>query len=67
MKFLSLLIFFLTIACSNVTKTGIWNEKINKMKLSQTNMSDLDKKLPFEEYKKIIINYGKYGEFPNID
>ena len=67
MKYLSLLIFFLTIACSIDTKTGIWNEKINKMKLSQTNMGDLDKKLPFEEYKRIIINYGKYGEFPNID
>ncbi len=37
------------------------------MKLSQTNINDLNKKLTFKEYKKIIIEYGEYSEFPNID
>ncbi len=67
MRFLLMLVFILTIGCSIDTKTGIWNKKINEMKLSQTNINDLDKKLPYKEYKKIIIEYGKYSEFPDID
>ena len=67
MRFFLIILFFLTIGCSTYTKSGIWNQKINKMKLSQTNIEDLNKKLPFDEYKKVIINYGKYSEFPEID
>ena len=67
MRYLLFIIFLLTISCSIDTKSGIWNQKINKMKLSQTNINDLNKKLPFNEYKKIIFNYGKYSDFPDID
>jgi len=67
MRYLLFIIFLLTISCSTDTKSGIWNQKINKMKLSQTNINDLNKKLPFNEYKKIIFNYGKYSDFPDID
>ncbi len=67
MRYLLLIIFLLTIGCSIDTKSGIWNKKINKIKLSQTNIDDLNKKLKFNEYKKIIINFGKYSDFPDID
>tara|TARA_B100001964_G_scaffold210593_1_gene245147 strand:+ start:1862 stop:2065 length:204 start_codon:yes stop_codon:yes gene_type:complete len=67
MRFLLMLVFLLTIGCSIDTKTDIWNKKNNKMKLSQTNINDLNKKLTFKEYKKIIIEYGEYSEFPNVD
>ena len=67
MRFFLFIIFLLTISCSIDTKSGIWNQKINKMKLSQTNIGDLNKNLSFREYKKIIVNYGKYSDFPNID
>ena len=67
MRFFLFIIFLLTISCSIDTKSGIWNQKINKMKLSQTNIGDLNKNLSFSEYKKIIVNYGKYSDFPNID
>ena len=67
MRYLLFIIFLLTISCSIDTKSGIWNQKINKMKLSQTNINDLNKKLPFNEYKKIVVNYGKYSDFPDID
>ena len=67
MRYLLLIIFLLTISCSIDTKSGIWNKKINKMKLSQTNINDLNKKLKFNEYKKIIVNYGKHSDFPDID
>ena len=67
MRYLLFIIFLLTIGCSIDTKSGIWNKKINKIKLSQTNIDDLNKKLKFNEYKKIIINFGKYSDFPDID
>ena len=67
MRYLLFIIFLLTISCSIDTKSGIWNQKINKMKLSKTNIKDLNKKLQFNEYKKIIVNYGKYSDFPDID
>ena len=67
MRYLLFIIFLLTISCSIDTKSGIWNQKINKMKLSQTNINDLNKKLQFNEYKEVIVNYGKYSDFPNID
>tara|TARA_B100000902_G_C26518638_1_gene532097 strand:+ start:197 stop:400 length:204 start_codon:yes stop_codon:yes gene_type:complete len=67
MRFFLFIIFLLTINCSIDTKSGIWNQKTNKMKLSQTNINDLNKKLSFNEYKKIIVNYGKYSNFPDID
>ena len=67
MRFFLFIIFLLTISCSIDTKSGIWNQKINKMKLSQTNIDDLNKNLSFNEYKEIIVNYGKYSDFPNID
>tara|TARA_B100000287_G_scaffold231063_1_gene217616 strand:+ start:874 stop:1077 length:204 start_codon:yes stop_codon:yes gene_type:complete len=67
MRYFLFIIFLLTISCSTDRKSGIWNQKINKMKLSQTNINDLNKKLQFNEYKKIIVNYGKYSDFPNID
>jgi len=67
MRFFLFIFFLLTINCSIDTKSGIWNQKTNKMKLSQTNINDLNKKLSFNEYKKIIVNYGKYSDFPDID
>ena len=67
MRYFLIIIFLLTISCSIDTKSGIWNQKINKMKLSQTNIDDLNKNLSFNEYKEIIVNYGKYSDFPNID
>ena len=67
MRYLLFIIFLLTISCSIDTKSGIWNQKINKMKLSQTNINDLNKKLQFNEYKEVIVNYGKYSDFPDID
>jgi len=67
MRFFLIIIFFLTISCSIDTKSGIWNQKINKMQLSRNNINDLNKKLTFKEYKKIIVNYGKYSDFPDID
>ena len=49
MRYLLFIIFLLTISCSIDTKSGIWNQKTNKMKLSQTNINDLNKK-----YKQVL-------------
>ena len=53
MRYLLFIIFLLTISCSIDTKSGIWNQKINTMKLSQTNINDLNKKLQFVMLTKI--------------
>ena len=65
-----LLLFFImifSISCSMDTHSGLWNEKFNEVKLSNTEVEDIDKNISFEEYKDIVIKYGKYSEFPNIN
>ena len=67
MRYLLFIIFLLTISCSIDTESGIWNQKINKMKLSQININDLNKKLQFDEYKKIYDQeFKKNGYFKII-
>ena len=61
------LILFVITACSIDTQTGMWNDKINELQLSNINVNDLDKDLPFDEYKKIIVTYGKHSKFPDIN
>ena len=63
----SFLILFVITACSMDTKTGMWDDKINELQLSNINVSDLDYDLPFDEYKKIIVTYGKHSKFPDIN
>ena len=48
-------------------QSGLWNEKFNEVQLSNTKVEDIDKNISFEEYKDIVIKYGKYSEFPNIN
>ena len=61
------LILFVITACSLDTQTGIWNDKVNELQLSNINVDDLNYDLPFDEYKKIIITYGKHSKFPDIN
>ena len=49
------------------TKTGMWNDKVNELQLSKINIDDLNYDLPFDEYKKIIVTYGKHSKFPDIN
>ena len=49
------------------TQTGMWNDKINELQLSNINVNDLDKDLSFNEYKKIVVTYGKHSKFPDIN
>ncbi len=62
-----ILLFFLLLSCSFDNQTGVWNNKIDDTQLSNINLSDLNEDKTFEEYKKIIIIYGKHSEFPNIN
>ena len=39
----------------------------NEIQLSNVDLNDLDNDKSFEEYKKIIIIYGKHSDFPNIN
>ena len=68
-KKISFILFLLFLTnCSFDTSSGIWeNKKIEKKKITELNMDDLDKDLSMAEYKSIIIEYGKNSEFPDIN
>ena len=59
--------FFFLFSCSFDNQSGVWNDKINDIELSKINLSDLNNDKSFEEYKRIIIIYGKHSEFPDIN
>ena len=61
-----LLLIFIS-ACSLDTKSGIWNEKKVINKKSILSYEDLNQDLTFDEYKSIIIEYGKKSKFPKIN
>ena len=60
-----LLLIFIS-ACSLDTKSGIWNEKKVINQKTTLNFEDLNQDLTFDEYKSIIIEYGKKSKFPEI-
>ena len=59
--------FFCLFSCSFDNQSGVWNDKINDIELSKINLSDLNNDKSFDEYKRIIIIYGKHSEFPDIN
>ena len=54
-------------ACSLDTKSGIWNEKKVINQKSTLSLEELNQDLTFDEYKLIIIEYGKKSKFPEIN
>ena len=50
-KYLIILIFFTLFSCSFDNQTGLWNQKINEIQLSNVDLNDLDDDKSFEEYK----------------
>ena len=67
MKIIAL--FFLLVfisSCSLDIKSGIWNEKKLLNQKTTLNFEDLNQDLTFDEYKSIIIEYGKKSKFPEI-
>ena len=54
-------------ACSLDTKSGIWNEKKVINQKSTLSLEGLNQDLTFDEYKLIIIEYGKKSKFPEIN
>ena len=61
-----LLLIFIS-ACSLDTKFGIWNEKKVINQKSTLSLEDQNHDLTFDEYKLIIIEYGKKSKFPKIN
>jgi len=61
-----LLLIFIS-ACSLDTKSGIWNEKKVIKQKSTLSLEDQNYDLTFDEYKLIIIEYGKKSKFPKIN
>ena len=68
MKIIAL--FFLLVfisSCSLDTKSGIWNEKKIINQKTTLDLKNLNQDLTFDEYKLIIIDYGKKSKFPEIN
>ena len=68
MKIITL--FFLLVfisSCSLDTKSGIWNEKKIINQKTTLDLENLNQDLTFDEYKLIIIEYGKKSKFPKIN
>ena len=67
-KKLSVILFMLFLTnCSFDTSSGIWEHKKKEKKIKELNMDDLDKDLSMEEFKLIIIEYGKNSEYPDLN
>ena len=62
-----ILFLLLLTGCSFDTSSGIWENEIQKKKITEFNINDLDKDLSMEEYKSLIIDYGKISEYPDIN
>ena len=65
-----IVLFFLlafVYSCSLDTKSGIWNEKKIINQKTTLDLENLNQDLTFDEYKLIIIEYGKKSEFPEIN
>lgn len=68
MKILAMLFLLVFVfACSLDTKSGIWNEKKVINQKSTLSLGELNQDLTFDEYKLIIIEYGKKSKFPEIN
>jgi len=68
MKIITMFILLVFIsACSLDTKSGIWNEKKVINQKSTLSLGELNQDLTFDEYKLIIIEYGKKSKFPEIN
>ena len=64
MKIIVMLFLLVLIsACSLNTRSGFWNEK----KVNTLTLDNLDTDLTYDEYKTIIIEYGKRSKFPEIN
>ena len=68
MKIIALLFILVFISsCSLDTKSGIWNKKKIINQKTTLNFEDLNQDLTFDEYKSIVIEYGKKSKFPEIN
>ncbi len=68
MKIITMFILLVFIsACSLDTKSGIWNEKKVINQKSTLSLEGLNQDLTFDEYKLIIIEYGKKSKFLEIN
>ena len=51
-----------------MTRVQVYGKtKFKKKKITEFNINDLDKDLSMEEYKSLIIDYGKISEYPDIN
>ncbi len=61
-----ILIFIFITSCSIDTKTGIWDNKKDKLIDKELSSLSFDENLTFDEFKNNIIIYGKKSKYPKL-
>tara|TARA_X000000368_G_scaffold361364_1_gene305550 strand:+ start:326 stop:532 length:207 start_codon:yes stop_codon:yes gene_type:complete len=59
-----ILSFFLLLSCSSDNESKKLD--IQKMQLAHSKFMNLNNNLSYEEYKSLLVDYGKNGKFPDI-
>ena len=57
--------FIFLFSCTSYNKSKIFNT--NDAKLTYLKFNDFNNNFSYDEYKLLIIKYGKNGEYPNIN
>ena len=61
-----ILIFIFITSCSIDNKTGIWDNKKDKLIDKELSSLSFDENLTFDEFKNNIIIYGKKSKYPKL-
>ena len=67
-KFIILLIPFVFLySCSFDSRSDLWENKKKKSLLLKAKSIDFNKEMNFKQFKKNVIMYGKFSDFPDIN
>ena len=60
----TILSFSFLLSCNSIEESKIINKKSSQLTYSQ--LINLDNNFSYEEYKNLVIEYGKKGDYPDI-
>ncbi len=60
-------LFFFLYSCSFDTNSEIWNNKKKRVFSAKLKKLNFNENLSYEDFKKMVANYGLFSEIPEID
>ena len=67
LKIFYLIVIILIYSCSIDRNTNFWEKKTNNIVKSSSKSLNFSENLPFDKFKKNIIDYGNESNFPKLD